>query len=410
MKPLEGVRVLDVTRIVSGPTCCFHLAALGAEVIRVEGPGGDMTWNVPPFVGPDGAHRGNRGPRDIALSPLRRGRGKRSVEIDLKCAAGQDLLRRLAARSDVLVENFRPGVMAALGLDFASLEAVNPRLVYCSITGYGHDGPYRDRPSMDLVVQAVSGLMAKTGFADGPPTKVGAMIGDQVPGIYAALGIVSALRQRDIEGRGQWVDVAMLDSLIALLWDEPLDDFERQGVPERIGNGDPRGSPIGTYPTSDGWVAMVCVGDKPWQRIAALIGREEMIARWTRAHERAAHRNEIDAAVGAWTSQRGTAEAVEQLTAIGVAAGPVQSPWSGRSDPQVLHRGALAPLWHPEGDGPSEYWGPALPIRMSRSELRPAAAEVLGSSTDAVLRELLELRDEEIEKLRRDGVVGGAAR
>jgi CoA:oxalate CoA-transferase len=126
MKPLEGIRVLDVTRIVSGPTCCFHLAALGAEVIRMEGPGGDMTWNVPPFVGPDGAHRGDRGRRDIALSPLRRGRGKRSVEIDLKRPAGQDLLRRLATRSDVLVENFRPGVMAALGLDFAALETVNP--------------------------------------------------------------------------------------------------------------------------------------------------------------------------------------------------------------------------------------------------------------------------------------------
>ncbi|MBW1885168.1 MAG: CoA transferase, partial [Deltaproteobacteria bacterium] len=286
MKPLEGIRVLDVTRIVSGPTCCFHLAALGAEVIRVEAPGGDVTWNVPPFVGPEGAHRGERGPRDIALSPLRRGRGKRSVEIDLKCEAGQTLLKRLAARSDVLVENFRPGVMEALGLDYASLEAINPRLVYCSITGYGHDGPYRDRPSVDLVVQAVSGLMAKTGFADGPPTKVGATIGDQVPGIYAALGIVSALRQRDLEGRGQWLDVAMLDSLIALLWDEPIDDFEEQGVPERVGNGDRRGSPIGTYPTSDGWVAVVCVGEKAWERVAALMGREDMIERWPRAQQR----------------------------------------------------------------------------------------------------------------------------
>ncbi len=409
MKPLEGVRVLDVTRIVSGPTCCFHLAALGAEVIRVEGPGGDMTWNVPPFVGPDGAHRGERGPRDIALSPLRRGRGKRSVEIDLKCEAGQTLLKRLAAQSDVLVENFRPGVMQAFGLDFASLEAINPRLVYCSITGYGHDGPYRDRPSMDLVVQGVSGLMAKTGFPDGPPTKVGAMIGDQVPGIYAALGIVSALRQRDIEGRGQWVDVAMLDSLIALLWDEPLDDFERQGVPERVGNGDPRGSPIGTYPTSDGWVAMVCVGDKPWQQIAHLMGREDMITRWPRTHQRSENREEIDAAVGAWTSQRTTDEAVEQLTAVGMAAGPVQSPWSGRSDPQVLHRGALEPLRHPDRDTPSDYWGPALPIRMSRSELRPAPAEALGSSTDAVLRELLDLDDAELQKLRAEGIIGNEA-
>ena len=195
------------------------------------------------------------------------------------------------------------------------------------------------------------------------------MIGDQVPGIYAALGIVSALRQRDLEGRGQWVDVAMLDSMIALLWDEPLDDFERQGLPERVGNGDPRGSPIGTYPTTDGWVAMVCVGDKPWKQIAELMGRGDMIERWPRAHQRNEHREEIDAAVGAWTSKRTTDEAVDQLIAIGMAAGPVQSAWSGKRDPQVLHRGALEPLRHPDGETPSEYWGPALPIRMSRAEL-----------------------------------------
>jgi len=297
-------------------------------------------------------------------------------------------------------------VMEAFGLDFASLEKINPRLVYCSITGYGHDGPYRDWPSMDLVVQAASGLMGKTGFAEGPPTKVGAMIGDQVPGIYAALGIVSALRQRDLEGRGQWVDVAMLDGLLALLWDEPIDDFEQQGVPERIGNGDARSAPIGTYPTLDGWIAMVCVGDKPWETIATLIGREEMAERGPKTHQRAEHRDEIDAAVGAWTERRTTDEAVAQLTAIGVPAGPVRSPWSAKRDPQVLHRGALEPLRHPDLDAPSDYWGPALPIRMSRSELRPAPAEVLGSSTNAVLRELLGLDDAEIEVLRRQGVLG----
>lgn len=406
MKPLEGVRVLDVTRIVSGPTCCFHLAALGAEVIRVEGPGGDLTWQVPPFVGPDGAHRGERGSRDIALSPLRRGRGKRSVEIDLKREEGQALLKRLAAASDVLVENFRPGVMTALGLDYAALEAINSRLVYCSITGYGHDGPYRDRPSMDLVVQAVSGIMAKTGFENGPPTKVGATIGDQTPGIYAALGIVSALRQRDIEGRGQWVDVAMLDSLIALLWDEPVDDYADTGVPDRVGNGDPRGSPIGTYPTKDGWVAIVCVGDKPWVAMAEMIGGDELVGRWSDRRERAAQRADVDKVVSAWTSQHTTEDAVAQLTAIGMASGPVKTPASARTDPQVLHRGALGRLQHPDADEPSDYWAPALPIRMSRADLTPTPAEVLGDSTDAVLREVLDLDDSEITRLRTDGVVG----
>lgn len=406
MKPLEGVRVLDLTRIVSGPTCCFYLAALGAEVIRIEGPRGDVTWRTPPFVGPDGVHAGTRGEKDIPLSPLRRGRGKRSVVLDLKRDEGLGLFRRLVAESDVLVENFRPGVMEELGIDYASLEAENPRLVYCSITGYGQDGPYRDRPSMDLVVQAVSGIMAKTGFSDGPPTKVGVTIGDQTPAIFAALGILSALRQRDAEGRGQVVDVAMLDVLIALMWDEPIDYYEEIGWPERVGNGDPRGTPIGTYPTQDGWIAMVSVGEAVFERMAELIGRTDLAQRYKDSRSRADHRAEIDAAVSTWTRERSSEDAVQALTAIGMAVGPVQSAGVGKRDPQVLHRGALAPLRHPEMESPTPYWGPALPIRMSRADLNPAPAELLGQSTDAVLRDVLALGDDELHRLREIGAIG----
>ncbi|NQZ96634.1 MAG: CoA transferase [Myxococcales bacterium] len=406
MKPLEGLRILDLTRIVSGPTCCFYLAAMGAEVIRVEGPEGDITWRVPPFVGPDGAHPGPRGPKDIALSPLRRGRGKRNVVIDLKSDEGRAVFEQLVAKSDALVENFRPGVMKQLGLDYEVLEAINPRLVYCSITGYGHDGPYRDRPSMDLVVQAVSGIMSKTGFPDGPPTKVGVTVGDQVPGIFAALGLVSALRQRDVEGRGQLVDVAMLDALIALMWDEPIDHYEDVGLPERAGNGDPRGSPIGTYPTSDGWIALVTVGEAVWQRMGELIGRPDLLERADDAVRRAELSREIDAAVADWTRTRTSDEVVAALTEIGMAAGHVRPAGHARSDPQVQHRGALERLRHPESDEPSKYWGPALPIRMSRADLRPAPAETLGQSTDAILRDVLDLGDEEIDRLRKLGAVG----
>ena len=409
MKPLEGVRVLDLTRIVSGPTCCFYLAALGAEVIRVEGPEGDVTWRTPPFVGPDGVHQGPRGEKDIPLSPLRRGRGKRSVVLDLKSDEGRALFRRLVAESDVLVENFRPGVMEGLGIDYASLERENPRLVYCSITGYGHDGPYRDRPSMDLVVQAVSGIMSKTGFSDGPPTKVGVTIGDQTPGVFAALGIVSALRQRDAEGRGQYVDVAMLDVLIAMMWDEPIDYYEEVGWPERVGNGDPRGTPIGTYPTLDGWIALVSVGEAVFERMAELLGRAELAERYKDPRTRADHREEIDAAVAAWTRERSTEDALAALTGIGMAAGPVQPAGIGKRDPQVLHRGALAPLQHPEMDDPTPYWGPALPIRMSRADLNPGPAELLGQSTDAVLREVLSLGDDELLRLHELGAIGGGA-
>jgi crotonobetainyl-CoA:carnitine CoA-transferase CaiB-like acyl-CoA transferase len=323
MKPLAGVRVLDASHVVSGPVCCWLLAALGAEVIRVEPPGGDHTWRTKPVISPSGEHRGAPGPRDIAISPLRRGRGKRSVVLDLKGQPGRDLFRRLLRHCDVLVENAVPGAMRRLGLDYDALALDHPRLVYCSITGYGPDGPYRDRPSMDLVVQAMSGLMAKTGFPDGPPTKVGATIGDQVPAIFAALGVVSALRQRDLDGRGQRVDVAMLDSLLTLLWDEPIDDFAAQGLPERIGNGDPRGAPLDVFPTRDGHVAVVLTQDAQWRALCDSLGRPELARRYPDYRARLAAREAVNDAVAAWCRERATDEVVELLLAHGIPAGPV---------------------------------------------------------------------------------------
>ncbi len=405
VKPLAGIRVLDISRIVSGPTCAWVLAALGAEVIRVEVPGGDLTWNVPPFLGPDGPHRGPRGPRDVPLAPMRRGRSKRSVVIDVKRDEGRALLHRLAAVSDALVENFRPGATARMGIDYETLSALNPRLVYCSITGYGPDGPYRDRASMDLVVQAVSGLMAKTGFEDGPPTKVGVTIGDQVPALYAAIGILSALRQRDVDGRGQYVDVAMLDVLVALLWDEPLDDYEQRGVPERVGNTDPRGAPIGTFQTTDGWIAMVMTAETQWTQLCELMERPDLLTRWKDRRERGAQGAAVNAAVESWTRTVSTDVAIAGLTRIGVACGPVQSAWAARTDPQVAHRGMLENLRHPDLDEPGPFIGPRLPLKLSRGDMRTDPAEPLGASTDAVLRDLLELDDDELRRLHAAGVI-----
>ena len=405
-KPLAGIRVLDASHVVSGPVCCWLLAALGAEVIRVEPPGGDHTWRTLPFVGPEGVHRGRRRPRDIAISPLRRGRGKRSIVLDLKNEAGREIFRRLADVSDVLVENARPGAMERLGLDYASLEPRNPRLVYCTITGYGHDGPYRDRPSMDLVVQAVSGIMAKTGFPDGPPTKVGATIGDQVPALFAALGIVAALRQRERDGRGQRVDVAMLDSLLALLWDEPIDDFEDQGLPERVGNGDPRGAPLDVFRSADGYVALVLTQDAQWQELAREMGRAELATRWPDYASRIAARDAVNESVAEWCRTLASDDAVSRLLAMGIPAGPVRSPYAARRDPHVAHRGALLPLRHPDLAEPTPYLGPALPIRLSRADATEAPAEPLGASTESVLRTLLGLGDAEIARLRAEGALG----
>jgi formyl-CoA transferase len=407
MKPLQGIRVIDFTRIVAGPTCSFALGALGAEVIRVEMPGGDITWHVTPAFGPGGVNRGKRGPRDIPLSPLRRGRGKRSVVIDVKHPEGRELFRRLVAAADVLVENSVPGTMAKLGFDYPTLSELNPRLVYCTITGYGHSGPYRDRASMDLVVQAMSGIMAKTGFEDGPPTKVGVTVGDQIPGLYGAIGILAALRQRDIDGRGQLVDVAMLDALVALLWDEPLDEYELQGVPQRVGNGDPRGAPLGVFETKDGWVAIVLTSEAQWQEMARAMGREELFARWPERNLRAAHRQEVNDEVGNWTRGRTAEQVQDVLLPLGVACGKVQDAWGARRDPQVAHRGMLEPLRHPDLAEPSPYVAPRLPVFLSRADRELSPAEPLGASTDAVLREVLGLSDAELARLRAAGVTHG---
>ena len=406
MQALAGIRVLDASHVVSGPLCAWLLAALGAEVIRVEPPGGDLTWRTLPFVGPEGVHRGPRRARDIAISPLRRARGKRSVVLDLKREEARAVFRKLAARCDVLVENSVPGAMERLGLDYASLAPTCPRLVYCSITGYGHEGPYRDRPSMDLVVQAVSGLMAKTGFPDGPPTKVGATVGDQVPAVYAALGVLAALRQRERDGRGQCVDIAMLDSLLSLLWDEPIDVFEEQGLPDRVGNGDPRGAPIDVFRSTDGWVALLVPHDAQWRALCDLMGRPELAARWPDHGARLAARDEVNASVAAWCLTQTSDAAAEQLLALGIPAGPVRSPYAARRDPHVAARGALVPLRHPDLAEPTRFLGPALPIRFSRAESATAPAEPLGASSEAVLRELCELDDAEIAKLRASGALG----
>jgi formyl-CoA transferase len=405
-RPLDGVRVLDVSRAVAGPTCCVWLASLGAEVIRVESPGGDVGWRTVPRVGPDGEHDGPLGPRDIPLSPLRKQRGKRSVVLDLTTEQGREVFRGLAAVSDVVVENMKPGTMRGWGLDYAGLQPLNPGLIYACITGYGLDGPYRDKPAMDPIVQAVSGIMARTGERDGPPTRVGATIGDQVPGVWAVVGILAALRQREVDGRGQLVDVAMLDALLTLSWDDPLDLYEDQGLPERIGSGDPRGAPFGVFTTADGWVAIAAAADGQWSRLAAVIGGDALDERWTVHRERAVHRDQLEALVRDWCSQRSTSTVVDELDRAVVPVGPVNSPWWARHDPHVAQRGSLEPLRHPDLDQPTRWLGPTLPIRFSNAAAATTPAEPLGASTDAVLRELLGLDDAAVAALREAGALG----
>lgn len=404
-RPLSGVVVVDCARMVSGPLAAFYLAALGAEVVRVEPPGGDATWATPPFVGPTGVHPGPRGPLDIPLAPLRRGRGKRSVVLDVKHPRGRELLLRLLRGADVLVENYRPGVMDALGLSRDALDAVNPRLLHCSVTGFGHRGPYRDRAAMDLVVQAMSGLMGKTGFPDGPPVKAGVMIGDEVTAVFAVVGVLAALRQRDQDGRGRFVDVTMFESLLNLVWDEPVDFYEEAGRPERTGNVDLRAGPLGAFATRDGHVAMVLTSDEQWGRLCRRIGRPDL-ATLTRTDRRGEALARATTAVEQWCAARTSDACMDVFDACDIPAGPVRPPWAGRHDPHVVATGALAPLSHGALDGPTGFLGPRLPFRIHDVDLPVGTAEILGASTDAVLRERCGCDDAELTSLRAAGVIG----
>ncbi len=406
VRPLGGVKVLDITRIVSGPLACQFLAALGADVIRVEPPGGDHTWRTPPFVGPSGVHPGPPGPDDIPLAPLRRSRGKRSVVLDLKAPRGRALFLDLIGWADVLVDNFRPGVLDGLGLSRDVLRARNDRLVHCSITGYGQDGPYRDRPAMDAVIQATSGFMAKTGFPDGPPVKSGAMIGDEIPAVFAALGVLAALRARDQDGRGRFVDLSMFEALLTILWDEPIDQYEDAGLGPRFGNTDPRAGPIGVFATADGHVAMVLTSDDQWGPLCAAMARPDL-AHHTSATRRGDTLAVINAAIAAWCATLTTADTVAVLDGCRIPCGPVQPPWVGRRDPHVAARRSLEPLRHAALDEPTPYLGARLPFLIDDADLSSSPAEPLGASTDAVLREVCELSDDEIRALRADGVIGG---
>ena len=396
---------MDLTRVVSGPVCTWFLASLGAEVIRVDPPGGDVTWRIPPWVGADGEQSEAMGPDDIGISYLRKGRGKRSVVLDLGRPEGVDAFRRLVANVDVLVDNFRPGVMDSLGVGYETLSALNPQLIHASITGYGPDGPDADLASMDLIIQGRSGLMAKSGFPDGPPIKAGATVGDQFPAALCALGVVAALRQRDFDGQGQHIDVAMLDSLVTMLWDEPLDLYRERGMPDRIGNGDPRGI-LDTFATQDGWVTLVVTSDSQFERLTEEMNRPDLWDLGPTIPVRAANRTEICKGVSEWMADRTTEAALACLHAIRVPAGAVASAYASADDPQIQHRQALVPLRHPHASEPTTRLGPAFPIKFSRSNTDQTAAETLGASTQEVLKQIAGLTQEEIDRLRAKGVLG----
>lgn len=397
--PLDGIRVLDLSRVLAGPWATQMLADLGAEVIKIERPGnGDDTrgWG-PPYLGDSTTE---------SAYFLSCNRGKKSVAVDMASADGQKLLRDLAAISDVVVENFKVGGLVPYGLDYDSLRAVNPRLVYCSITGFGQDGPYAHRPGYDFAIQGMGGLMSITGEAGGEPQKVGVAVTDVMTGMYATVAILGALRARDATGEGQRIDMALLDVQVAYLANQASSYLVAGKVPARLGNAHPSIVPYQAFQTEDGWIVLAVGNDEQFRRWAVLAGVPELAEdeRFRTNANRTRNRDVLVPQIAARMRTRPSAWWIEQCEAGGIPYGPINDIAQVFADPQVQHRGMRIELPHATGNVAP---GVRNPIRYSATPLQyERAPPALGQHTDMVLQELLGLDADAVAGLRAGKVVG----
>ena len=407
-KHLEGIRVIDLTAWLAGPFLSMQLAAMGAEVIKIERPGtGDPAREGVPFAGPGGVRFEGRAPEDISLIYLKRNRGKKSITLDLKSERGMEIFRKLVAKGDVVLENFAPGTMESFGFDYPGLKAINPRIIFCSISGYGQSGPYRDRTAFDLTIQATSGIMAVTGFPDGPPLRCGPWIGDLVPALYGLSGILAALVSREKTGRGERIDISMQDCGFSLIMDEALDILVSRGVPTRQGNRNPRAVPWGTFPTKDGNIAICVYMNANWKVFLEAIHREDCIQdpRFKNLGDRLKNAAEVEAMVTEWSQNLSTEEALRILREKKIPCDPVLEAREVLEDPQLKSRGMIQELRHPL----SAHTGvktAGFPIRFSELPAEyPGPAPALGQHNEEIYRGLLGLSKEEMEQLKKEGVI-----
>ncbi|HEX3161951.1 MAG TPA: CaiB/BaiF CoA-transferase family protein [Pseudolabrys sp.] len=336
-KPLAGLRVLELARILAGPWAGQMLADLGADVIKVErkGTGDDTRGWGPPFVeGADGKHIGSAYFHSA-------NRGKRSIEMDFESEEGKRIVRKLAARSDILIENFKVGGLAKFGLDYKSLKDECPRLIYCSVTGFGQDGPYAKRAGYDLMAQGMGGMMDLTGMADGPPTRVGVAISDIFTGCYSVIGIMAAVAQREKTGKGCYVDTALVDSTVGVLANQALNYLVSNELPKRIGNSHPNIVPYQEFPVADGHVIVATGNDSQYVKFCNVLGAPELAQNPAYKNNvgRLKNRNELVGKLTALTKQMKRDELLGKLEAQGVPAGPINNLEQVFSDAQVKHRG-----------------------------------------------------------------------
>ena len=371
--PLEGIRVIELARILAGPWAGQTLADLGADVIKVEAPEGDDTrrWG-PPFI--------EAGGETTAAYFHATNRGKRSVICDFRTAEGQEVVRRLVADADVVIENFKVGGLAKYGLDYASLAAVNPRLIYCSITGFGQDGPYAHRAGYDFIIQGMSGLMSVTGPEGGQPQKVGVAVTDVFTGVYSATAILAALVQRGRTGEGQQIDMALLDVATSVMANQAMNYLASGKAPGMMGNAHPNLAPYAVFDCADGWLILATGNDGQYQRLCKVLGVEDMAtdpAYLTNA-DRVANRAAMTARLTEATVRWAKADLLAACEAAGVPAGPINDMAEVFADPQVVARGMqIAPEGLPGVRSPMRFSGAELSLERPAPRLGQHQAEVL---------------------------------
>ncbi len=391
--PLHGIKVIDLTRVLAGPFCTMTLADLGADVIKIEKPGsGDDSRAFGPHLHGESAYF-------MSIN-----RGKKSLTLDLKSEKGREVFLKLIETADILVENFKPGVMKKLGLDYENLKKINPRLIYAASSGFGQTGPYSSRPAYDLIIQGMGGLMSITGPDASQPTKVGSSIADIFAGVFSAIGILSALYNRSNTGKGQMVDVAMLDCMVAIL-ENAIARFTGSGVdPVPIGNRHPSIAPFTSVKTADGYINIACGNDLLWVKFCEIIGRPDLAAdkRFASNHSRCEHMTVLLPVLNDVMSVHSSGYWLPRLEAAHVPAGPINTISQVLSDPQVVARNMLLELTHPVA-GLIKIPGSPIKLSDTPAEVR-FPAPVLGQHNEEILNSL-GYSSQQIEEFRTQSVI-----
>ncbi|MCS6889991.1 MAG: CoA transferase [Rhodovarius sp.] len=390
--PLQGLKVLDLTRVLAGPTCTQMLGDLGAEVIKIERPeaGDDTRGFAPPFV---------PNTRESAYF-VGVNRNKKSVTLDIAAPEGQAIILRLLEHCDILVENFKVGALARYGLGYEQLRHRFPRLIYCSITGFGQTGPYAPRPGYDALIQAMGGVMSLTGEPNGPPQKVGVPVADLFAGLYGCIGILAALHHRDMTGEGQFIDIGMLDTHVAWLANQGMNYLATGENPPRLGNQHPNIAPYQEFPTKDGYIILAIGNDATFERFCRAFGCEHLLAdeRFATNPKRVENRDLVTAALTPVMKSRTTAEWIAALEELKIGCGPINTLKDVFNDPHVQARQMVIEMDHASGQRVKVI---ANPVKLSATPPQyRSAPPLLGQHTEEVLREMLGMSEEEIAALR----------